>query len=243
MRSAASGGVKLQLGASMRAISLVTMLEQIAAEKEGKKNLSGNIENFEALMAPENLKSLESAADAFAYLAFHPGADTSVRKYVEDGTLGSDSGPRILTLFTLGERATFPRVVNDQSFGSWMQVDMQIHPAYQMVQWLFEGHAAPPLPGVALFPSLVGDHEVTYVPLDAAKSSEAIRKDLRQVFALAQAAAEKDDFAKQLGFALQSKKIGHVSSGRRSIREMLLLSVQTAGDHISDLVAIAKLAI
>jgi hypothetical protein len=228
-------------GALMRAISLVTMLEQVVAEKDGGKNLSGNIKNFEALMAPENLESLGSVADAFAYLAFHPGADTPLRQYVEEGTVGSDSGPRILTLFTLGQRATSPRVVNEQSFGSWMEIDTQIHPAYQMVHWLFGGHAVPPLPGVALFPSLTGDHEVIYVPIDAALDVAAIRKDLREVFALAQTALEKGNFADRLGFELQRERIGYSKSGRKSIREMLLLSIQTAGDHISDLVAVAKL--
>jgi hypothetical protein len=225
------------------AISLTTILEQVAAEAKGTKNLSGNISDFEALMEPTNLAALGSAVDAFGYLAFHPGADQAVRRYVEEGTLASDSGRQILTLFSLGERATWPRVVNEQSFGAWLQLDTSVHPAYEMVRWLFEPYPAPPLPGLALFDSLVGDDEVVYVPLDAAADPAAVRAQLRRVFALAQEALVQGVFADRLGAALQRERMAYARSGRKSIREVLIRSSQVVDDRISDIAAVAGLAV
>jgi hypothetical protein len=225
------------------AISLRTLLEQIAAEATGTKNQSGNIGDFEALLEPANLTRLESSFEAFGYLAFHPGADRAVRRYLEEGTLASDSGQQILTLFSLGEHATWPRVVTEQSFGSWLQLDTAIHPAYEMVGWLFDPHPAPPLPGLALFDSLVGDDEVIYVPLDGTSDAAAVRAHARKVFALANEALARGVFADRLGASLQLERIAYVKSGRKSIREMLIRTIQVVDDRISEIVSVAGLAL
>jgi hypothetical protein len=227
----------------MLAISLKTILEQIAAERHGEKRSSGNIADFGELMQPENLERLDAAFDAFAFLAFHPGGDAAVRSYVEAGTLGSDSGKRLLALFSLGEEATWPTVVSRASFGDWIDVETTMHPAYEMVTWLFEPEPSPPLPGVALFRSMAGEDEVVYVGLGDAHDTGLVRERLRTVFALAHAAVTAGTFADHLGAALQRDRIAYEKTGRKSVREVLIRSSQVARDHASDIVAVAGLLV
>ena len=225
----------------MLAISLTTILEQAAARDTGVKNLSGNIKDFDALLKPDNLELLEVSINAFAFLAFHPGVDHVVRQYVLEGTLGSDAGPKVLALFTLGEQATWPRVVRERSFGAWLEVDSVIHPAYRMVEWLFAPKPSPPLPGIVLLDSLRGQREVIYVPLGEMADASAARQLLRGVFSDATASLGKNNFADRLGATLRRKRIDFVKSARTSPREALLRAYQAAGDRTSDLVAVAGL--
>ena len=227
----------------MLAISLNTILEQVAADEHNQKRSSGNIADFAQLMQPENLERLDAAFDAFAFLAFHPGADEAVRSYVEAGTLGSDSGKRLLALFSLGEEASWPTPVKAASFGAWIDVDTSIHPAYEMVAWLFEPDPSPPLPGVALFRSMAGEDEVVYVGLGDADSAALVRERLRGVFALAQRAASAGTFADDLGAALLRERIAYEKTGRKSVREVLIRGSQVAREHASDIVAVAGLAV
>lgn len=231
------------LAGTMRAISLTTVLEQVAAEATGTKHHSGNLAKFEALMAPANLHRLDASFDAFGFLAFHPGADLAVRSYVEEGTLASDSGRQLLILFTMAQTATWPTVVSERSFGPWLEIDGEIHPSYAMVEWLFEPRSAPPLPGIALFDSLAGEHEVVYVPLDVAGGAVAIRAQLRRTFALAREARAEGALADRLGRALQRQRIEYVRSDRRSVAELLIRTSQTVGDRVSDIVSVAGLAV
>jgi hypothetical protein len=227
----------------MLAISLTSILEQVAARQTGRKNLSGNIKDFRALLGRDNLELLEASVNGFAYMAFHPGVDVAMREYILEGTLASDSGPKLLALFTLGEQATWPRPVRERSFGAWLDVDITIHPGYRMVEWLFAPKAPPPLPGVALFDSLLGEREVVYVPLGAAADAGVVRQQLRSVFSHATASLGKNNFSDRLGAALRRERTEYVKSGRTSPREALVSAYQVADEHLADIVAVAGLAV
>src|SRR5262249_19098224 len=77
------------------------MLIESAAAAAGEKHFSGNITNIEAFVKAENLRKLDEQHNGtFAFLAFHPQADSAVAAYAHGDTVASDAGAKVLVLFT-----------------------------------------------------------------------------------------------------------------------------------------------
>lgn len=223
----------------MQTIPFTTLVEEAVADPLVKQ-YSGQVTSFDRLLQEENLNTLEqSFPGLFAFLAFHPTADAAVADYVREDTLGSDSGAKILVLFTLDAAA---RTSGPQLEAGGVQIDSGIHPAYEMVRSLFAPKPAPPLPGIIFISKLSGDGPAVYVHLDGLVDAAEARGRLRIVFAMAEKAlgpdGNREKFAGSFSTALQTAQIPHSQSSRTSIREWLVLSVQFAAKHRSDLIAI-----
>ena len=149
----------------MLILSFQTLIEEAISEA-GQKNLTGNIRSFEKLLEPENLERLHARFHGwFAFIAFHPGADQPTLAYVQEGTLASDSGPHVLVLFTTDAQAKWPTPLKDSMSSDWLNLDTTTHPSYEMVRWLFEPKAAPPLPGILFAESFSGEGEAIFISL------------------------------------------------------------------------------
>jgi hypothetical protein len=223
----------------MQTIPLAALIEEAIADHRVSR-LSGQVTSFDRLMEEDNLIALEQAYPAvFAFLAFHPAADIMVADYVREGTLGSDSGIKVLVLFTL-DTATRPSGPAPNVGG--VQIDAGIHPAYEMVRSLFSPKPPPPLPGIIVVSTFSGDAQAVYVHLDGLADAAAVRARLRLVFAMADTAfgaeENREKFAASFAAALQQAQFPYSQSGRTSIRQWLIRTAQFAAKYRSDLIAI-----
>jgi hypothetical protein len=230
----------------MLVLSFTTLIEEAIADPNVKK-ASGNVRSFDDLLRPENLEQLERHHEGlFAFLAFHPEADSTVAEYVRSGTLASDSGPRLLVLFTLDSAARFPVRLGSNAFQSWLDLDAEVHPAYQMVRMMFLPGRIPPLPGILFFGSFAVP-DCIYVSLADVTELEPLRQRLREVFSLADHSLRKggsggrEGWSDALGTQLQKDGIDYVRSTSISPREWLLRGYQFVRDHRGDLVSMLGL--
>ena len=221
----------------MIAVSLLSVLE--AASRPDKRGLIGDISDPEALLDPKNLEMLEGVAGMFAFLAFHPTADAPVRDYIGSGALLADSGPNILVFFVLDEEASAPVSIGDGAFKSWVAVSASNIPAYQLVRFLFEPAAVPPLPGLVFFTGLARQDEAVYVPLADADMRPAMRK----VFSLADHAVRtkpRPEALSSLRIALRREKIDYMATTSMSLAEWLVRGYQYISNHAWDIVTLLK---
>jgi hypothetical protein len=210
-----------------------------AASRPNEKGLIGDITDPEALLDPGNLELLEGVASMFAFLAFHPTADAPVRDYISSGALSADSGPNILVFFVLDEEASAPVPVGAEAFRSWVKLSASSIPAYELIRFLFEPAAVPPLPGLVFFTELRRRSEAVYVPLTAADVQPA----LRTVLSLADHAARTKPRQEALGslrVSLRREKITYMATKPMSPAEWLVRGYQYVSDHAWDIVTLLK---
>lgn len=180
----------------MLAISLMTILEELAAES-GQKNFTGDIKDTAQLLDPQSLDRLAQIALVTAFLAFHPGTDRPVVDYVRNGALSADSGPNVLVLFALDVPASAPVPIGADAFAGWINFDAGSHPSYDLVRLLFDGGAVPTLPGIVFFRTAGPDADAVYVELNGLAAVADVQARLREVLSLADEAGrdpEADGF-------------------------------------------------
>lgn len=213
-------------------VSLTELIEQAVADPN-QKNLTGSLEDFMRLLGEENLARLEAAHQgAFAFLVFHPSADGYIADYLRRGTLGSDSGPKVLAFVTLDEDAMS---APSSPVPDGVAVDGRIHIAYEVTRSLFSPQAPPPLPGVVFTGGLSGANDAVYTPLGDVADEDDVRSRLRLMFSLADqaldASRDRSDFPDRFAKALVSEGIAYQRSGRRSLAEWVARSYHLIVDH------------
>lgn len=233
----------------MLALSLKSQIEQAVNDAPGQYRLSGNVD-VERLFEPDNVRHLEEALGGavFAFLAFHPGADDAVRRYVEMGSLASDAGPNVVVLFTLAEDAALPVDVGDDAFDGWLTLDASEQPSYRMIRWLFEPAEPPTVPGVAVFERLAEPCEAVYFSL-AGLDADAVRDRSRLILkAASRAATERQEggsrsLADRLAVWGQRERLDVDRSGTTSMRQWFVRGYQLVGDRLGDIVGVVGLAV
>jgi hypothetical protein len=223
----------------LETISLTALIEQAVAEP-GAKYASGNVRSVELLLREESLTALEQAhSGIFAFLAFHPGVDEAVADYVREGTLGFDSGARILVLYK--DDATL-RIPGQTLSVDGVEIDSDTHPAYEMARTLFSPTAPPPLPGVIFVDRFTEGGCALYSGLDGLSDAVEVRGRLRALFTMAENAlgpeGNRHKFGKKFGIALQAAQIPYERSGRASLREWLIRGYQNVIHRGTDLVTV-----
>jgi hypothetical protein len=230
-------------------VSLSSLIEEAALGGGGIKRASGNVLSPEALLNEDNLLALEqSTPGIFAFLAFHPRGDRALMEYLEDGTLGSDSGPNILVLFTLSTDAGAPLVLATDAFAQWLHIDEGELPCQRLIRELFEPGPVPPLPGLLVFDSFLQPGEGIYLDLSKETSSEELRRSLRSAFALLDHAVRtgkdgKRSVADRFAVAAQRDRRQIYRSKRVSMRQWLVRAYQLLADHSGDIAAAISLGI
>jgi hypothetical protein len=223
----------------MITISLAELIEHAIADPD-QDNLTGNLEDFMRLLSEENLARFEeSHQGVFAFLVFHPSADEHVAEYVRSGTLVSDTGPRIIAFFTLDEDAM---AIPSSPVSDLIEVDGDVHIAYEVTSLLFTPQVPPPLPGVLFTAHVSGTGDAVYVPLGDLADTDGVRSHLRAVFSLADKAwstsRNRSAFADRFTRALASEKIVYMRSDRRSMGEWMTKSYRRIVDRGLELMAV-----
>ncbi len=228
----------------MLVLSLSTVIQEAAADPRLKK-ISGNINSFDKLLEPESLTLLEKSHNGpFAFLAFHPAVDSAVVSYIKGGTLPSDSGRDILVLFSLDAQARWATAITSESFGNWLSVDSSVHPSYELLRFLFDPEPPPPLPGIVFFSTFTAEAEVVYVNFPTVSGEAEARSFFRNLFSLVDkiwrdsAGKPSDAFTDRLAAALLKEQIEYVRTGRVSMREWLVKSMNFLVQHKSDIVTL-----
>jgi hypothetical protein len=170
----------------MKIMSLARLAEEVAYASQDKRNLSGSIQNVGKFQ--ENAAALDLKHHGiYAFLAFHPGSDRAVLKYLGEGTLGDDAGPNILALFLSPDWVAMPRRTrpSDAEFG--IKLSAQQHPAYELARGFYPANAQPAFPGLIFFNSLSQPRDAVYVVIEGADAA-SVRKHCRAAFEAANAA-------------------------------------------------------
>ena len=231
----------------MDVLSLHSVLDTVISDEAGAKNLSGPVTSFEEAFSDRGLGSLERAYDGmFGYLAFFPGADSAVTKYVKAGTLASDSGPHCLVMFSLDQTARWPSAVSVGAFESWLQLDHSEHPSYTFARAVFGVENLAPIPSLILFSSWTKPEHAVAVMLDELRDDGEVRTRLRQVFGIVEGSRDDGDRTKWTGdiaARLAKARIPYRSSSGPSVRERLWKAGYFATDNLDKIVAVVGLAL
>jgi hypothetical protein len=219
--------------------SFQTLLEQAAAAP-GWKNATGNIRSLDDLLQPAHLEALERHhPGVFAFLAFHPNGDRAVADYVRGGTLSSDSGPGVLVLFVHDVPTGLPTMFDPHALGEWISLDHEEHPAYEMVRLLFAPERVPPLPGIVFFERFTTGAEPLYVHLHDLSDEDAVRRRLRSVFSLVDAASRAGGgFVDRAAAALQKEVVPYQRVEAASMREWLFRGYRLLSRSKGDIVTV-----
>ncbi|MCP3798224.1 hypothetical protein NLX83_03035 [Allokutzneria sp. A3M-2-11 16] len=219
----------------MLVISFAALLEE--AGRNGVYNRGGNITRLDLLFTKENLAHVREHAKAFCFLAFDGAKDAAVADYVSgDSSLPDDSGPDVMVLFTLNQFA--PLAIPVPKAGT--EITVGTHPVHAMVRMLFEGKRRPALPGLVVFDDLAEAAEAVYLPLDHLDTEDEVRRHLRRVFSdieFVANGAKPKKFLDDLCVQLHREGLVYERTGRRSIREWMLKSVELAKEHKGDIVS------
>jgi hypothetical protein len=227
-------------------VPLRVVIEEANAA-EGIKHLEGEINSFQQLLQPGSLEQLVAASPGLlAYLAFHPQADTSVAEYVKHGSLGSDSGSRILVLFAADAASWTIKRSDDASLFSvpGLTVNSEVHPSYEMIKTLFAPAPSPPLPGIVFFQDFAENSEAVYASLAGLETSLQVTERMRTIFSVVEASAfpgKPERFADSVSVALEKHRLAHARSGPKSLREWFVHGCQAIYDHRGDILAVAAL--
>ncbi|MDO0938866.1 hypothetical protein QQY66_46800 [Streptomyces sp. DG2A-72] len=226
-------------------ISIRTLLEY--SLDPTAKNAAGHVQSFNRLFQPDALARLDfEHRGVYALLLFHPTADPAIAEYVNgSGALASDSGPRIMVLFTLGVPARAPVALPAGSRDPWMELDRDVHPSYAILRSLFTPKAPPAIPGILFLSSLDVDEESVYVPLAGLQDSSEARHRIATAFSVADQAIGEElrpkRFADDLSVALLRAQVPYVRSDRASTREFLIRAFRVVSRHRGDIATAVNL--
>jgi hypothetical protein len=223
--------------------SIVPLIEAAAADP-ALKNLSGNILDPERLRDSAVLGSFDSSHDGiYAFFAFHPGLDETVKEYLVSGAVASDSGRHILALFAVNELVYSPRPLNREWFDGLVEIISDENVLFEVTRDLLGAREEVVFPGVLLVERLAVPVESVFVTFSQLKDKEPLPVFLRRVFVIAEAAYHKSrgstdkSFADCVSLGLAKEDIAYVRSGRTSVSEWLFKTLHLLRKFRADIVA------
>jgi hypothetical protein len=228
----------------MRVISFASLLEHAASDKQVKK-IGGTVDSWDALLRDDVWKSFdESHEGAYAFLAFHPGIDQTIASYLRAGSLGSDSGSRILVLFTLDKKARWP-LAPERAFPSAVKAVDDSHASYELVRAAIAKRPLSPFPGVLFFARVYTRSEPVFVSVNPSSSAGEVAVFMRQLFSIAEVALSKatpeSTFASNLAAELAKKGYTYTRGEPSSMTERFYHFVRSIAKHGKDLATVAEL--
>jgi hypothetical protein len=159
--------------------------------------------------------------------------DKAIAEYITAGSLGSDAGRHILALFICGEELRQPRAVKAIDLLSALHIDTAIHPAYQMVMWLFPEGKRPVLPGLVVFGGSLSSNEIVFVSLAAEQDMQGVAALCRKVFVTVENCWSKgpESLSDCICADLRHDSISYERQRGMSVREWLVASFQFVKEH------------
>ena len=237
------------VGAALLVVQFTSILEEALLGDEHVHRLTGNVTDMDAFLSDKAMHALEREHGGyFAFLAFHPSVDEAVHDYVREQSLPADSGGSALVLFTTQTAGVSMSMFADQAL---KMVEVGSHddmPAQAALRHLFGAAATPAMPGLAVFSAFSAEVDVLYYPLTGLNTAADVRTLARAVFEVANKAwqeceGRREVFADRLALASTRRGMRFSHTGRRSMKEWLVLTLRWLGVHRGDLVAVAGLAI
>jgi hypothetical protein len=231
-----------------RAISLSKLIDEASyLQNESTKRLAGSITDPDNFV--RNLPALQSLhTGLFSFIAFHPRVDQTIAEYIEKGSIASDSGPDILVLFFSATEMRFPRTIAPKDLNIGVNLDMEIHPAYQLTQSLFPTGTIPKFPGLIFFDSLFDEVEAVYVPIARRSTAAEVVDFCRSVFVLADRIMKQRNEGEAISFdslsmAFKTNGIDYSRTGQTSVGEWLISAYNFGKKHSATIVSlISKIA-
>jgi hypothetical protein len=218
-----------------KAISFSKLIEEaVYLQNPSTKNLAGSI--TDAKDFHDHRQALQAFhRGLFSFLAFHPTIDAPVAEYVEKGSIASDSGPKILVLFFAAKDMRFPRAVTAKDLNLGVNLDQNVHPAYEFAEWLLPAKSLPKFPGLMFMDNVVESIEAVYVPIAKHSNAIEVADFCRAIFALANHIKMKDPnepfSMDSFSASLRLAGIDYTRSGKGSGNEWLVVAYQFAKKH------------
>lgn len=224
-----------------KAISLSKLMDEAEyLQNENFKSASGSIKNFENFDA--NRRALQSLhRGLFSFVAFHPGLDTSVAEYIEKGSIASDSGPNILVLFFSTKDIRFARAIAEKDLVVGLELDLNVHPAYEFAQWLLPNTSIPQFPGLIFMDHVVDSIEALYVPIARHATVLDVSDFCRSVFTLANQVLKRCEVSEFLNaFCIELKRNGfeYTKNGNTTVGEWLITAYQFSKKHGANIASV-----
>jgi hypothetical protein len=231
-----------ELKSRMFGISLSKILQEAAiTTRSGKQRyFSGGIQSIQALLEPANQAALQRLHNGlFCFLAFYPETDSFISEYVQKGSLASDSGRQIMVLFIAAREMRNPQHIQIDDLK--IEIDRNIHPAYEAVSTLFPRKQVA-LPGIVFFDDFIRPKESVYVQIKKADSLESAAAICRNIFMVAQtsyqASKEKHhEFSDEFAIRLGKSHINYQRSGKTTFGEWLIKVYNIIYENKSDIIA------
>jgi hypothetical protein len=216
-----------------KAISLSKIIEEAAyLQDDSTKLLSGSISKRDFHDSRGALQSLHRGL--FSFVAFHPGIDSSVAEYIEKGSIASDSGPNILVLFYSAKDIRFPRAIANKDLVVGVELDLNVHPAYEFAQWLLPGQSLPSFPGLMFMDRVVDSIDAVYIPLAKHSTAQEVADFCRSVFVLANQVLKERELNESLdalSVALKRNGFEYTKTSDTTVREWLITLYQFSKKH------------
>jgi len=214
----------------IQAISLARVIEELAYTEAPARNAVGAFQSTEQLLGSS--AHLEAAfSGLFGFIAFHAKHDSSVREYIEGGSVCEDAGKNIMVLILSSDPCAFAKDLKPAMLIGDIRVSYPSHPAYELVNSVFPAEPRPALPGLLLFDKLSGVGSAVYVSLSDCETSKEVGDLCREVFTLAENAFVRggsSGWIDRISAKLESKGIVHKRTGHMGLREWLAIALNHA---------------
>ena len=130
--------------------SLTRLLEEAAYVDSPTRKAIGSFRSVTELL--ESAVALQSQhAGLFAFLAFHPVQDHAISDYIQNGSIGSDSGVRLLVLLFASRECDLIEELTPSLLVGNVAVNYAVNPASELVEMIFSDGPVPVLPGLMFF--------------------------------------------------------------------------------------------
>jgi hypothetical protein len=221
----------------MRAQPLIPLLETLAAEPD-RKNLIGEIRDFEALVRSNAIGRLDAEhAGLYALVVFDPLVDPEIASYLKDGLVANDAG----ALFVLFEHQPTRR-------GAYVPSGVEglasLETESALVSFVRSFLVGKPIvfPGLLILSSLGHMSAAVYISLAQPTDSARRVDDLRRVFSLINVVAshldDRDEFAGAIGRRMALAGVSYVRSDPLSVGERTIWLLRSLWDAKKELLAL-----
>jgi hypothetical protein len=235
----------------MKVISLASLIESSVHDTRSSgtisfENAAGQIQDFDKLLNPQSLAALSQQHNGpFALLAYHPIGDAIIADYLAQGTLASDSGIRVLVLFVVNRKATWPTTISRTMLSGTVRIETGTEQSADLVQRLFKDGGCPLLPGLMFFERFAITEPV-FVELHGLKTPDEVRASIRKFCSWADHAYSTGKtsgatFASEFGLALARENVSYHRTEPKCLYEWIHSGFHTLMKYKQDLVTMIGL--
>ncbi len=221
-------------------LNLSRLLEEATYTTVSNKRAIGSFQSLPELL--DSAAALQAQhRGLFAYLAFHPLQDPAVAEYIQNGSIGSDAGFRVMVLLLASKPCDVIENLKPSLMMGSVAVNYATDPAYQLVERVFPQDPVPNLPGLMFFDDLRGIGHAVYISLALHDAARDVGEVCRKCFSFAEVAfAERQStlWTDTLAAKLKAQGIPFQRSGAMHGREWLAHALSLGGQLGASMVSL-----